>query len=196
MYLPQRLSNNAPLRVAALTMFGEAGGQNDRSINLANHFKRVNRLGRPRQPISAIRTLLASQQSGPNQLLQDLGEKRQRNPIALRNLFRASRTVPFALSSPHRQVLDGNQAVVGFLGQLEHDLRLNRSGFIIAIPLRPVNRIGSHSAHPRPPGASDAVFLLAADLLFNDLLPHFQNDGANLRRQFMIESAVGKIRRV
>ena len=53
------------------------------------------------------------------QLLQHLGHQRRGDAIFLGNLIGTTSM----LLAMHRQVLDGNQSVVGFFGKLEHRSR-------------------------------------------------------------------------
>src|SRR5439155_1387613 len=68
------------------------------------------------QLVASAGTMLCSHEQMMRQLLQHLGHQRRGDAIFLGNLIGTTSM----LLAMHRQVLDGNQAVVGFLGKLEH----------------------------------------------------------------------------
>src|SRR5712664_1854443 len=94
----------------------EAGGQNDRTVDGADHFERGNLVGLPRQPIATIGSGQRLQQPDLGELLQNFGQQRQRNPVALGNGLSAGG----GIRGVDRHVLQGDQSVVRFLGQLQH----------------------------------------------------------------------------
>ena len=92
----QRLAHRAQAALIALRLgvLGEAVGQDDRPVDAsritssARDFVRV-----ARQPVAAVGALLGKQQARLHQLLQDLRKQRQRDPIRVRNVLGATRSL-------------------------------------------------------------------------------------------------------
>src|SRR5258708_22659893 len=95
----------------------EVGGQNKRSVDGADPFGRRNLIRLAGQPMAAVGAGQRLQQPNLGELLQNLGQQWQRNPVALGTRLSAGRDA----SGIDRQVLQRDQPVVRFLGQLQHE---------------------------------------------------------------------------
>src|SRR5437016_2021161 len=97
-------------------MVRDAGSNQHGTINGRNHIKSANLPRVLRQLVASAGTMLCSYERMMRQFLQHLGHERGGDTIFLGNLIGATSM----LLAMHSQVLDGNQAVVGFFGKLEH----------------------------------------------------------------------------
>ena len=97
-------------------MLGETSGQDDGSVNGANHLERRDRLRRPGQPVAAIGPRQRLQQPDFGQLLQNFGQQRQRNPVAVGDRLGAGGHA----SRIHGEVLQRDQTIVRLFGQFQH----------------------------------------------------------------------------
>src|SRR5260370_24095640 len=88
-------------------------------MHRTTHSTRCNRARPLPAVLPAAGAVLSGDQRAMCQLLQHLGHKRRGDAILLCNLAGAASV----LLAMHRQVLDGNQTVIGFLGKLEHRSR-------------------------------------------------------------------------
>src|SRR5258708_7496263 len=115
MYFLEWIANDALVGVAAVTVLGEAGCKKKPAIEGGDPSRRgiVAPLGG--QPVTAIGSMLRSQESVLDQLLQDLGKQGQRDAVHLGDLFGAG-----AFGPMNDEVLQGNKPVVGLLGKLQH----------------------------------------------------------------------------
>ena len=116
MHFAQRLTHGAVIGLIAGTVFGKTMGQDHRTINCPDHFERRNRAGMPHQFIAAIRAGNGLHNTRARQLLEHLSQKRDRQMIGFGHLLSAGG------SARHRgQMPQGNQAVIRFFGQLQHE---------------------------------------------------------------------------
>src|SRR5579863_8028144 len=117
-YFAQRFADVAPVALAALSANSDTRSNKQRTVDSLNHFESGNSVGRARQPVASIGTVLRMQQASFRQSLQNLRQGLGRDAERIRNILRAG-----AASSLIRvvgQVLHGHQRVVRLLGQLEH----------------------------------------------------------------------------
>ena len=84
--LAQRFAHRAQRALVALHrlgVLGEALGQDDRAVDGADHFQRADFVRIASQPVAAVGALLGDQQARLGQLLQDLRQQRQGDPVGL-----------------------------------------------------------------------------------------------------------------
>jgi len=115
MHTPERFPDRAIFRLIAYPVFSKAMCQNYRPIDRAHHFERADALRIARKPVSTVRSRNGRKNSRPRELLQDFREQGNGQRIAIRDvLCTGSRT------GNGCEVAKSNQAVIGFLGKLEH----------------------------------------------------------------------------
>ena len=111
---PQRLTHRAGGTLIAVPMIRYARGDHDRPIHGVDYIERRNFLRMPGQLIAATRTVTRRQEPVLRQPLQHLGQKRRGNPVRIGDIGCALRGFP----TMRRQVPDGDQGVIRFLGEL------------------------------------------------------------------------------
>ncbi len=113
-YFSERFFYSALAGLVALVV-GEAGGEDDGPVNDADDFENANEVRITGEFVSAVGALDAQEEASLAQLLEDLRKDRKRNVIGIADFFGAGG----ALTSEGKMA-EGDQAVVGFFGELEH----------------------------------------------------------------------------
>ena len=114
MYFSERFFYGALAGLVALVM-SEAGGEDDGAVDNADDFKNADEVGVPSKLVAAVGALDAQEEAGFAQLLKDFGENRQGDVIGVADFFGAGGTL-----TGEGEMAEGDQAVVGFFGELEH----------------------------------------------------------------------------
>ena len=114
--LAQRLANRTSAAVMAFAVFREAGRKNNRAVDGADDFERCHLPRIARQAVSTVGPLLRPEETALGQLLQYLGQKRQRDTVGVGDILGAGCLGRVA----HGKVLQRDQAIVRFFGQLQH----------------------------------------------------------------------------
>lgn len=120
-YFAQRFSHGALVGRIADSVARDAGRDQDRAVDRRNYIKRADLTGLFRQLVAPARTVLRCDEALARELLKHFRHERRGDAVLLGNFIGAAR-VRVAM---RREVLDGNQAVIGFFGQLEHLWVLN-----------------------------------------------------------------------
>jgi len=103
-------SARAALGLIALFMLGETGGQNDRAIDQADDFEDGDVRRPARQTVAAMGPCSGFQEALLGQFLQDFGEQRQRDTVAVGDFLGAGAVPPctarcFKAINPYRPFL-------------------------------------------------------------------------------------------
>jgi hypothetical protein len=99
--------------VAAVAVLSETRSQKNRAVDQPDHFERGDLARIAGHLVAAIGAVLGSQKSILGQLLKNLRKQRLRDSVQVGDLF-GTRT----LRPMHHQVLQGDEPVIRFLGQL------------------------------------------------------------------------------
>jgi hypothetical protein len=105
----QRLADRTLLRGVAVPVARNAGGDQHRAIDGRNYIERGDLAGLLGQLVAAAGTVLRGHERMMRQLLQHFGHERRGNAIFFGDFIRTAGV----LRAMHRQMLHGNQAIVG-----------------------------------------------------------------------------------
>ena len=119
-HFSQRLADVAAVALVALSADGDAGSDEQRAVDGANHFEGRNRVGGAGQRVSAVGAVLRLQQASLGQALQNLGQSLGRNAVGIGDILRAARARGGVLG----EMLHRHQRVVGLFGEFQHALVL------------------------------------------------------------------------
>ena len=115
-YLTQRLANVATVGLSTFAASCNARCYKQRSVDRLDYLERRDRVGRSRQSVSTIRSLLRMQQARLRQALQNLRQRLGRNAKRIGNIFRAGASLLRMVG----QMLHGHQRVIRLFRQFQH----------------------------------------------------------------------------
>ena len=114
MHFSERLLDGAASRLVAFVV-GKTSGEDDRAVNGADDLENAEKMGIAGEFISAIGALDAGEKTSFRKLLQNLGEDRQGDMVGIADFLGAGGPL-----TGQSKMAEGNQAVVGFFGELKH----------------------------------------------------------------------------
>ena len=115
-YLTQRLADGALVGGVADAVARDARRDQHRAVDCGNYVERADLAGLFCQLVAAAGTVLCCYEALARELLEHFRHERRGDAVLFGNFVGAAR-VHVAMC---REVLDGDQAVVGFFGQLKH----------------------------------------------------------------------------
>jgi len=125
-YFSKRFFYGALAELVALIV-REAGSEDDRAIDDADDFENADEIGVAGELVTAVCALDAKQKAGLAQLLENLGENRKRDMVGVADFLGAGSAL-----TGESKMAEGDQAVVGFFGELEH-FRLRTESVLIRV---------------------------------------------------------------
>jgi len=115
----QRFLDRTPLRGIAIPVAGNARSDKHGTVNGRDYVQRADLRWILRQLVTAAGAVFRDDQKAVREFLQHFGHEGRGDAILLGDLVGAASV----LLAMHRQMLNGDQPVVGFLGKLEHRSR-------------------------------------------------------------------------